>query len=67
MAAVLSREDCYNMLGCEQGYIFFPGHVEEYPTASSNKLSLASLCQHQRALDCTQRWIMEFEGHLCQK
>jgi len=31
MAAVLSREDCYNMLGCEQGYIFFLGTWKNIP------------------------------------
>lgn len=53
--------------GQDYVFVFFSGLKEEYPTASSNKLSLASLCHYQQTLDCTQRWIRQSEKHLRQK
>lgn len=66
MVAMLLGDGCYNMCRRVNRATFFPGLKEEYPTASSTKLLLASLCQHLQTLDRTQRWISQFQKYLHQ-
>lgn len=66
MVAMLLGDGCYNMYRRVNKTALFPGLKEEYPTASSTKLLLASLWQHHHTFDCTWRWISQFEKYLHQ-